>query len=395
VENKLRIIITVEEFDIRKRYLEYYLARELAALGHRLTILTFTNGKYSIEVLKEGFEIIRLEYLAKVFGYHIPSLKSVRIILNVIGKQKPDVIHCQSLDSPLSFILLFFKKKFSYQIAGSIITQIVQIFIPWNTKKKLLFSFSKILISRFVNKHSIIVFAKTSQLAQIISRSYDIPLSNFRIIPLGSDPDFFRFNLQRRLIIRKNLGFSENNIVILYSGKIDCTKGLDVLVSALEPLITKNNNVKLLIIGKGNSDYIGYLQHLALQYRISNNIIFQPWVSTSELPSFYSASDIAVWPGLSSISIVDAAASGLPLIIASYPVEIFAIENRNGFSFNIGDVGELRNLLKTLINNENLRKEMGERSKVLVEKQLNWRNISLKYYQAYKSMLKNKKSLVN
>jgi glycosyltransferase involved in cell wall biosynthesis len=141
--------------------------------------------------------------------------------------------------------------------------------------------------------------------------------------------------------------------------------------------------VKLLVIGEGKSFYIEYLEKLISNLRISDNVIFYPWVKRTILPSFYSASDIGVWPGLSSISIVEAASTGLPIIIASYPVETFALENENGFAFKLGNVKELRKCLEILIYNDKLRKEMGRRSRLLVEQKLNWKAITTQYLNAY------------
>lgn len=102
--------------------------------------------------------------------------------------------------------------------------------------------------------------------------------------------------------------------------------------------------------------YVAYLQKLISDLKISNNVIFYSWVHRTRLARFYSASDIAVWPGLSSISIVDAASVGLPLVIANTPVEIFAVDNKNGFTFELGNVDELRAKLITLIDNKELAK---------------------------------------
>ena len=112
-------------------------------------------------------------------------------------------------------------------------------------------------------------------------------------------------------------------------------------------------------------------------------MIFHPWVNRKTLNSLYSASDIGVWPGLSSVSIVDAASSGLPLVIARYPVETYAIENGNGFAFEIDNVEELRRYLEILIYDDKLRKEMGRKSRELVENKLNWKSITTRYLKAY------------
>jgi len=380
----MKIVIVVEEFDPNKGYLESYLARELTKLGHKAYIFTFGWSKGLLRtMLKEGFEVINIPHFAKINGYHVPNFNGVAHIFKFIAVEKPDIIHCQPLDSPLSLIIIAWKNLFQYKIVGSILTQLNLVFSPWNLKKKILFSFSKIVVTNYVEKRSEIIFAKTTGLMKLITRSYDIPPSKFRIIPLGTDPELFKFDSNARALLRKKLDLSVSDVVIVYSGKINPSKRLDLLINALSPIITQNSKVKLLIIGNGKLSYIEYLKKLISDLKISNNVIFHLWVHRTRLSDFYSASDIAVWPGLSSISIVDAASVGLPLVIANTPVEIYAVDNKNGFVFELDNIDELQKYLRRLIDNEGLRREMGHRSRCLVEQRLNWRYIAMQYIDAY------------
>ncbi len=388
--DRMRIVIAVEEFNPSKGYLEYYLARELRKLGHKVYIFTFGCGKDAARtMLNEGFEVINVPYFAVIHGYHLPSFKGIVYILNFNKAEKPNIIHCEPLDSPLSLIFIMCAGIFKYKIVGSIITQLNLVFSPWNIKKKLLFSFSKIIVTHFVKKRSEIVFAKTKELARLISQSYNMSQNKFRIIPLGCDPELFKFDLTERFVLRNKLGLCESDVVIVYSGKLDRSKRLDLLVKALSPIISKNSRVKLLIIGQGELSYVEYLRKLISDFQISNNVVFHPWVDRTQLPSFYSASDIGVWPGLSSISIVEAASVGLPLIIVKVPVETYAVDNNNGFAFELDNMVELQEYLRRLIDDEELRREMGRRSRCLVEQRLNWRYIAVQYVNAYSHALKN------
>ena len=384
----MRIVITVEEFDPNKGYLEYYLARELTKLGHKVYVFTFGGCRISRVILKEGFEVIYIPYMLKISkSFHLPNFDGIAFVIKFLKKKRPHIIHCQPVNSPLSIILLFFKNVFGYKIVGSIATQLNVIFSPWNLAKKIFFCLSKIVTARYVEKRTEFFFAKTRDLAKILSRSYGVSQAKFHIIPLGTDPELFKFDQQARVSIRKKLGISKDDVVVIYSGKINYPKRLHILVEAIAPIIRENSKVKLLIVGKGDARYIKFLRKLSIDMGIIENVIFHPWVDRKTLNSFYSASDIGVWPGLSSISIVDAASSGLPLIIARYPVETYAVENGNGFMFEIDIVKELEKYLRMLIYDEKLRKTMGHKSRELVEHKLNWKTITLQYLHAYSEAL--------
>lgn len=382
----LKIVIVVEEFDCTQGYLEYHLAKELVKLGNDVYVFTFgNNGKNFRTQNLDGFRVYRLPafFSFNIAGYHLPNPSSLGHIMDFLSSEHPDIVHCQPIDSPLSLIFIALSGFFKYKIVGPIMTQLNLVFSPWNMKQRFLFCISKIIVSRYAAKRSNFIFSKSKALMKILSKSYNVSETKFRVIPLGTDPVLFKFNINARLAVRKNLLVSPKDVLIVYSGKINPTKGIELLLKASSKILNQNNTVKLLLIGSGQPAYLEKLKKFVAEHGMKTHVIFQPWVRRNQLPDFYSASDIAVWPGLSSISIVDAAAVSLPLVVANSPVEIFAVENHNGFVFELGDVEELTICLKRLIDSEALRKEMGSRSRFLVETKLNWRSISQQYLTAY------------
>jgi glycosyltransferase involved in cell wall biosynthesis len=383
----MKIVITVEEFDPSKGYLEYYLARELTKLGHRVYVFTFGWSKTLLrKMLDEGFEVISIPHIALVNNYHIPSLSGIRYVTSFIKAQKPDILHGQPLFSPLSLLFTCCQRFFHFKIVGSLVTQR---FTVDKLTKKILYSLVRIVITRHLKNKSERIFVKSHGLKNMSATLFNLPRRKLRIIPLGVDPELFSFDAKARREVRKRLGLQNDDVVVVYSGKIAPRKDLDILIEALAPLITRDPKVKLLIVGKGNPSYVEYLRTLTSTYEIPKNVLFHPWVHRTRLPAFYSASDIAVWPGTSSISIVEAASVGLPVVIARSPVEIYAIQNENGFAFKRGNIHELRKFLETLIYNHTLREQMSHRSRSLAEQKLNWKAIAVQYRDAYVGVLKN------
>ncbi len=380
----MNIVITVEHFDPNKGYLEYYLATELAELGHKVSIFTFRQNHETIQrKFKDGFHVIRLSHIAELNSIHIPSLKELIFIIKFIKKEKPDIIHCQPLFSPLSLYFIFWKYIYNYRITGSLITGVSS---NWSIIKSVLFSLTKLSI-KLVKKKIDVFFVKNKGYGSIVSKSYGILLKDLVIIPLGAKKTLFQFDSKSRKLLRKYLNLSNDDVVVVYSGKLIPSKEIDILIKAIKPIIKQNQKVKLMIIGKGEECYEEYLHNLVSQLKISNNVIFHPLVHRTDLPNFYSAGDIAVWPGTPSISIIEAASNSLPLIIQKNPVSIYKVEYGNGFVYKKGDVDELSGYLEILINDAKLRQEMGKRSRLLVEKKLNWDNIAQLYLNAYKGAL--------
>ena len=303
----------------------------------------------------------------------------------IMGQGPPPDNHQRAPFKRLCFPGITRFRFFNYKIVGTIYSQNTYL----NTAtKKVLYNLVKLISSHYIKNKSDIIFVKSKELMKIQKELYNIPLSKFRIIPLGADTTLFKYSVQARKNIKSMLGLLSEDLVIIYSGKLTPRKRLDILVKALIPIIKEDNRVKLLIVGKGIPSYERYIKKICKDSDVHENVIFHPWVHRTMLPDFYSASDIAVWPGLSSISIIEAASIGLPLIIEASPIEIYGIEYGNGFTFEPGNVEELRKYLEILIYNDKLRRDMGAKSSLLVKEKLNWASITTRYLDTYSQVIK-------
>jgi len=381
----MKIAITVENFDENKGYLEYYLAKELVKLGNNVLIITFNRGKEVVERTLEGFKVIYLPYILKVGPFHIPTLKALKYLVKVIKQSHLDVIHCQPLLSFLSLFSFLLKNLYSYECVGSLITGYYNIRKP---VKKLAFymyiGFFKLLLRKQVKY----IFAINKNVAKLIHQLFNVPYHQIMIIPLGADPDLFKPYLLdgfQRVQIREKLGIGSNDTVICYSGKIIPSKRLHLLLKAVSEIVKEKNygnNVKILIIGRGDKNYIRYLKRLVSNLNLDGNVIFHPPVHRLKLPLFYNISDIAVWPGAPSISILEAASTGLPVITGS-PLFYEEIEKYNmGFTFR-DNIDKFKKCLEMLIENKLLREKIGSNARKNIIKRFNWSLIAREYINIY------------
>ena len=68
---KMKIMITVEDFDPDKGYLEYYLAKELADVNHEIVIVTYSLDKFFLrKKLDENFDVVYIPYIFRINGLH-------------------------------------------------------------------------------------------------------------------------------------------------------------------------------------------------------------------------------------------------------------------------------------------------------------------------------------
>lgn len=123
-------------------------------------------------------------------------------------------------------------------------------------------------------------------------------------------------------VVREDLSLSNEDFVIVYSGRINKDKGVSELIDALFKL-KDATNIKLMIIGgafygnaKNEDDFIRSLKDKA--EKIEEKIVFTGFVPYQNIPDYLHLADIAVLPSMweepFGLTIVEALASGLPLI---------------------------------------------------------------------------------
>jgi len=135
--------------------------------------------------------------------------------------------------------------------------------------------------------------------------------------------DIHRFSTKKDSNIhRKTIGFSENDFVIVYSGRINKEKGVSELIDAML-LLKEFPTIKLMILGSSffndtinENEFIYNLKNKSA--KIKDKIAFTGFIPYSQVPDYLQIADIAVLPSMweepFGLTIVEAMAAGLPLI---------------------------------------------------------------------------------
>lgn len=129
------------------------------------------------------------------------------------------------------------------------------------------------------------------------------------------------FNHQTSLT-RSSLGFSENDFIVIYTGRIVPNKGVKELVQAIQ-LLNSHPDIKLLVVGGDNfadsvssNPFLDELHEIGRQMK--NKVVFTGFIPYKLLPAYLKLANVAVVPsrinealGMASI---EATAMGLPVI---------------------------------------------------------------------------------
>lgn len=118
--------------------------------------------------------------------------------------------------------------------------------------------------------------------------------NDLEIVPLGANLRMFRPPLQNQTL-RPNLSIGPDDIVLVYTGRIDKTRRLETMLRAFQIVqaAKAETTIKLLIIG-GGPDRIRQLKEVAEALGINNDVIFLAQIPYTAVPQYLAASDIAL-----------------------------------------------------------------------------------------------------
>lgn len=153
---------------------------------------------------------------------------------------------------------------------------------------------------------------------------YQADTRKITIIPPGVNTDFFK--PMDKLVAKEMVGAKKEDKILLFVGRIEPLKGLDMLLYALKVLIMKNPemNVCLWIVGgdilqkqKLWSHQLKMLQQLKEVLNLTTRVRFMGQKTQEELPHYYNAAEMVIMPShYESFGMVtlEAMACGIPVI---------------------------------------------------------------------------------
>jgi glycosyltransferase involved in cell wall biosynthesis len=236
------------------------------------------------------------------------------------------------------------------------------------------------LVSLFTEK----CYAIAPDCADVATRFFGVPNSKISVCPLGVDTELFHQvsteqDQQKRLSLRRRLGFSDSEIVCIYTGRFSEDKNPLLLAKAVEQLTATGLPYHGLFVGNG-------VQTDAIQSCAGCTTYH--FVPVHKLGDFYRASDIGVWPTQESLSMMDAAACGLP-IVANNTITAMERLDGNGAAYKLNDLRDLVRVLLELRDPET-RKRMGAIGAQKMANDLSWESIAKRRLRDYETVLSSK-----
>lgn len=157
---------------------------------------------------------------------------------------------------------------------------------------------------------------------------------------------------------------------ILYVGRLEERKGIDIFVKSALQIIKEHPDVSFIIIGQDilNQSSNRMMKEELLELIPSNmqhHFTWKPPMSQEDLMNYYRNAYVSVFPsrfeGFGNVC-VEAMRMGSPVIVSNNTALTEIIEGNYGVSFDNGDARDLANQINYLLKNEHYRDELSKLS---------------------------------
>ena len=137
--------------------------------------------------------------------------------------------------------------------------------------------------------------------------------TNVEVVPNGVDISPMRGSV--KLLNRADLGFSEDDIVLIFTGRLGPEKNLPFLLRAFAGAAKAYDNLGLMILGSGpeRENLEDRVQYMG----IADRVRFAGMIPYKELPRYLAAADAFVTASVTEVhplSVIEAMATGLPIL---------------------------------------------------------------------------------
>jgi len=396
------------------------LAGGLQKRGHEVVVLAPSiTGDYEVERDEEfGFRVVRLSS-RKLYFYpdqinDIPEAKEfmgVRMpqiiyknglhvsfgagseIRSFLDGFEPDIIHDQT-PGPLALSVFRYAKKRDVPLVSTDhaypdnLTS--QLHLPWIVKKPIDSVMNKYFVS-FLKRSEYATMPTSQAVSDLIPKKrkhFKVPVE-----ALSNGIDLSRFTPEKAdNEVYEKYGIAKTKPTVLYVGRIDPEKSLDVLVKAFALILKKVPNAQLVMVGDGASK--NDLEKLAEKLKISKSVKLLGRVIGDDLPKLYRVGKVFAISSKTetqSIVVMEAMASGLPVVaVRAGAIPELVWNNKNGFLCAPDDPALLSRDICKILKNPALQKRFSKASIENIKKHDISYTLS-RFEKIYESVLENHK----
>jgi len=326
-----------------------------------------------------GIKIHRLPVLLEYKGSNQVILKGLKSKLREL---KPDIVHAHGEIFPVTLQAMIYCKRLGFKLFVDCHSN-GDNFILNSPLKQLYYMGAKIfyiLLGGRVQCFLPVTYASK----ELLTKYFGISENRMELLPLGVNINRFCKSEKLQEAYRTKLGYSEDEFVIVSSGKFDPSKEIDTLIDAFSIVVKEYPKLRLLLIGRGSNEYMNYLNSIIERNKLNGQIRILGFVDNSELTAYFNLANVGVWPGTNSISVIEALGTELPVIIPKGDVAYKIVFDASAaIGFEKHDIHSLAAALGNLIRSPGIRLELSNNARILVKENLSWAKVAERSIDLY------------
>jgi glycosyltransferase involved in cell wall biosynthesis len=313
------------------------LSKALVKKGHDITILTtdlFQPGqpypfRKTIEII-DGVKIIRFPNISDTLAWRYKFYFSYQYIQYLKKNVKEfDIVHLQDLISIHAIFTKKYCKKFKIPY---ILSTHGSAF--WLGERKITHRLFYLLWGKniLIEAPKLLVLNEAEQDA---CRNLGYPLQSIEIIYNFLDPQYLHTSQESRNDFREKYSINLNSKVVLYIGRLEKTKGLDILLDSFHNLTNEPIDVVLVIAGPDDG-FEHYLKAKVMELHLNEKVRFTGFLNDADKLHAYQSADVHVSPREwepFGITLLESCACGTPVICCKNSGIAHIIEGNVGLTF--------------------------------------------------------------
>ena len=384
-----RKIIFVSNTDFSLYNFRLPLMKALVSAGARVWAVA-PKGKYTEKIQREGIEFCDWR-LTRGSLNPVLGLRAVFSLKRIIERIRPDLVHAFVLGGPILFAGLakkMMKKNFGFVAS---VTGLGALFLEGGLRWKLMRIILKPAFRLAFSETNKVVFLNPDDLKKLVQQGLVIKEKVKIIYGEGVDISYFypqAISPDKKLSFRRKWGIPEEAVVALMVARLIREKGVHEFIEVARRL--KKEKVFFVLVGEPDPGNPSSLAQSEIERLNKERIVLLPGFQEDVRP-WLAAADIYVLPSYREglpMSVLEAMAMGLPVVTTDVPGCRETVEKGvNGFLVPPREVEALEKAIRTLVEDVELRRRMGEASRRKAEEEFSLEQVVRAYLELYNEVL--------
>lgn len=350
------------------------ISRELVRRGHEVVIYATDSYDNKRRQKKNYLEVdgIRVHYfrnLSNNLAWHRICF-SPGVVSQIKREiQDFDIIHLQDFRNLMNIVTYCYAKRnhipYILQAHGSINT--------FYQKGRLKTVYDITWGHRILENASRFIALTLNEAAYV--KSIGIQDDKIVVLPNGIDLKAFE-RLPQRGEFKAKYGIAENQRVILFLGRINWIKGIDLLIKSVVNMLKNLTSTKLVIAGPDDG-FLSNIKELIAKFDIEESVLLAGPLYGIDKMAAYIDADLFVLPSFYEtfpITVLEASACGIPVIVSDRCGIADIVNGKLGLVVPCDEM-LLNEAILYLLNDDKKRREFGSEGKKLIRDKYCWSKI--------------------